>query len=718
MLRNSFFNAGRILGGLLVLLVAVGDALAQPLEDVSLEFQDSGVVATIRLTGPVRYLSHFPASHGDQLEIFYERIKGPASDEKWIDNEVRKSPPSGLIPSFTVVTRGQQTDKPKLVINFSREAEYSVSMGKDKQSFLITIQPVKRQAATGTLPALPTVAPLAAPVGTPTAEQARMAETNKQAFDLMTKGRDALAAKNNDAAMDAFNKLLLLPPNDYTQDGQEWVGVARERAGQPDKAKTEYDLYLRLYPEGEGAARVAQRQNNLSRKGIDDKPDNIIVEERKKSNARWLSFGSISSRYYSGNSTIDSTYVFNSATTTSTQSLMDQSMLISTVNASERYLSEDYDGRLVFGDVSMVNFQNNHASQNRLNAFYGEIKGRTSDYLVRLGRQSPMGAGVQSRFDGVAGGYGDAQSLRVNAVAGKVVDYSQGSKPSFNGASVDSGPVSVYALNQSVDGVVDRRALGAEFRQFKDRQTVYALVDYDTYFKAVNTAQVMGSTSMPGYNLNYMVDHRRPITVRSALNGATTSSVSVLEQSMSAVSLRKLALARTSVTNMGQVGVSMPLRKNWQVSTNLRLSNTTALAASDPTLPAVAGSTAYQPGRGLEKGVNAQLIGSSLYREGDTWSASAGLSYGQAKGNSLYLYNHTAFSSSLMVDTSLQFSSYTDQFAGKSKRTSPMLRGSYRLRESLYIDADGGMEFINYSGPTQSSKTTRYSYSLGFRWDF
>ena len=59
--------------------------------------------------------------------------------------------------------------------------------------------------------------------------------------------------------VDALNKLLLLPPNDYTQDGQEWIGVARDRAGQDDKAKVEYDLYLRMYPEGPGAARVAQR---------------------------------------------------------------------------------------------------------------------------------------------------------------------------------------------------------------------------------------------------------------------------------------------------------------------------------------------------------------------------------------------------------------------------------------------------------------------------
>lgn len=701
--RNSFFNTGRMLGGLLALFATVGDAVAQPLEDLSLDDRDSGVVATIRLSGPVRYLSHFPASHGDQLEIFIERIKVTGSDEKWADNEVLRSPSSSLVPGFTVVTRDQQTDKPKLVVNFTREVEYSVAMGKDNQSVLITIQPVKRQAASGALPVLPTVMPLAAQTGKLTEEQSRMAEVNKQAFELMTKGRDALAAKNNEGAVDAFNKLLLLPPNDYTQDGQEWVGVARERAGQPEKAKIEYDLYLRLYQEGEGAARVAQRMNILSRKGVDDTPDNIIVEEKKKkSTARTLYFGSVSSRYYYGSSKIDSTFVFNSATTTSSQTVTDQSMLISTVNASQRYLSDDFDGRLVLGDVSMKNFQSNHASQNRLNAFYGEIKGRTSDYLVRVGRQSPMGAGVQSRFDGLAGGYGDAQSLRVNAVAGKLVDYSQGSKPSFAGASVDSGPVSVYALNQTVEGVVDRRALGAEFRQFKEKQTIYALLDYDTYFKVVNTAQAMGSTSMPGYNLNYMIDHRRPVSVRNALYGEAVSSVAAL--GLQSDGLRNLALSRTTITNMGQIGASMPLRKNWQGTANLRLSNTTGLAPL--------------PGRGLEKGINAQLIGSNLYKEGDTWSAGAGLNFGQARGSNLFLYNHTGFNNGVMLDTSLQYSNSSDQFGGKSIRRSPTLRGSYRLKESLFIDADGGLEFINYSGPSQSTKTTRYSYSLGFRWDF
>ena len=104
-------------------------AFAQPLDDVSLEFQSQGVVATIHLTGPVQYLRHFPESHGKTLEIYYDRVKDATSNEAWVDNEERKSPPSSLIPGFTVTTRDQPT-KPKLVIEFTREAEFSVAAGK------------------------------------------------------------------------------------------------------------------------------------------------------------------------------------------------------------------------------------------------------------------------------------------------------------------------------------------------------------------------------------------------------------------------------------------------------------------------------------------------------------------------------------------------------------------------------------------------------------
>ncbi len=419
-----------------------GVANAQPLDDVGLEFQNQGVVATIRLTGPVQYLRHFPESHGKTLEIYYERVKDATGAETWVDDEVRKSPPSRLIPGFTVTTRDQLT-KPKLVIEFAREAEFSVAPGKDNRSLLVTIRPDRQPVSNEPLPLLPTIKPEVKPAAGVTLkpEEVAAAETNQAARALMVQGREALAAKNNDAAVDVLNKLLLLPPNDYTQDGQEWIGVARERAGQPDKAKVEYDLYLRLYPEGAGASRVAQRLDGLSGVDSDGKP--MAVGAVKKQAATMMTFGSVSSRYYYGRSKIDSNNTFNGVTGTNSLSLTDQSMLITSLDVSERYRTDNYDSRLVFRDVNSHSFLTTQTSQNRVSSAYGEIKGRTQNYLMRAGLQSSTGGGVLGRFDGIAGSYGDAQDVRVNGVAGALSDYSQGTKPKFVGASVDRGTILV-----------------------------------------------------------------------------------------------------------------------------------------------------------------------------------------------------------------------------------------------------------------------------------
>jgi hypothetical protein len=710
--------------------LAIVNATAQPLDEVSIEFQSQGIVATIHLTGPVQYLRHFPESHGKMLEIYYDRVQDATSNETWVDNDVRKSPPSTLIPSFTVTTRDQLT-KPKLVIEFSREAEFSVAAGRDNRSLLITIRPDRQPVSTGPLPFLPTIKPEVKPVEGTTLkpEEVTAAQTNQEARALMIQGRDELAAKNNDAAVKALNKLLLLPPNDYTQDGQEWIGVARERAGQIDKAKVEYDLYLRLYPDGAGAARVAQRLNELS--GNSGASSSLAAPGPEKKQAPIvMAFGSVSSRYYYGNSKIATTSTFNGATTTDIMSLTDQSMLISSVDASERYRTENYDSRLVFRDVNTRNFLSNQPSLNRVYAAYGEIKGRAQDYLVRAGRQSSTGGGVLGRFDGLTGSYGNVQDTRVNGVAGSLVDYSQGSKPVFFGASVDKGPFSFYGINQTLEGLQDRSALGSEFRYADDKKNAYGLLDYDIYFKALNAAQFTGMgkglTIMPNTTLSFMVDHRKTpsLSIRNTLNGATTSSVNDLLQTMSVSSLRDLAMARTATSNMGQLGITVPFHEKWQVGGDFRLTNTSGMPASGiPISPTGAttpqGFIAAIPARGLEKSVTGQLIGSGLFKQGDIWSGSITTSSSASvNGHSVFVYNHTPINSGLMMDITLQLAGYKDQFGGRTTQIMPMMRGSYRFKEQFTFDAECGYQRINYSGPQTSTDTSRIFFSLGIRFEF
>jgi len=689
-----------------------GVALAQPLDEVTLEYQSTGIVATIHMTAPVRYLRHFPLNGGATLEIFYERVPGVVVDEVWKDNEVRQSPPSKLFPAFTVTTRDQQT-QPRLVIQFAREAQFSVAPGPDQRSFLLTIKPDRVAAEPVALPLLPTVRPLPA---TPPAD-ANLAENNRQGFALMTDARAALAAKKHDAAIEALNKLLLLPPNDYTEVAQEWVGVARERAGQFDKAKTEYDLYLNLYPQGGGVPRVMQRLAGLGGK---ESGPGIVEAVEKKQAARWSTFGGITSRYYTSRSKVDSTTIFNNVSDTQSLSLTDQSMLITTEDVSGRYVTDEYDGRLVFRGSQTKNFLDDQSGQNRVSALYGELKGRTRDYLVRMGRQSATGGGVGGRFDGVSGGYGDAQDLRVNGVAGALVDYSSGTKPVFYGASADSGAYSAYLINQTVESVLDRRAVGTEWRYFQDKRFAYALIDYDTNFNALNAAQLTGTLGLTGMSLNMMLDHRKTpsLSIRTALNGANTSSIGDLQQVLSASALRDLALARTATSNMGQVGVTLPLNKKFQVGGDLRLSNTSGMEASG-TLNSPEGFVAAIPSRGTEKIVSGQVIGSGLYKAGDIWSLSGSVgSSGTVNSTSLYFYNHTTLDKGWTLDSSLQLYRQTDQFNAVTTRFSPMVRGEYALNEQLTFDVDGGIESTKNDGAQVSTKTLRIFASAGLRWYF
>ena len=741
MTRKSIYLRYCLLQGLLLSALPVA-TMAQPLEEVSLAYQRQGIVATIHLSGRIQYLRHFPQNRGKTLVIFYQRVPDASSNEPWLDNDVRKSPPSSLIPGFTVTTRDQST-QPKLVIQFAREAEFSVSAGKDNRSLLIIIRPEKVSTKKVPLPFLPTVKPeVKAPAGATLKPQEALAvRIRQQAHDLMVQAHDALAARNNDAAVEALNKLLLLPPNDYTQDAQEWIGVARERAGEPDKAKVEYDLYLKLYPGSAGAARVAQRLNGLSGLGAEGKP--AAFGEGKVRPPTVTTFGSIASHYYYGRSKISTSSTFNGVTTTDSISMTDQSMLITSVDASERYADENRDSRLVFRDIATANFIAGQHSQNLLTAAYGEVKGRTSNYLLRLGRQSATGGGVLGRFDGLAASYGDPQQLRVNAVGGLLVDYLQGPKPRFAGMSVDMGALSLYGITQTVEGIQDRRAVGAEYRYADEGKSAYGLLDYDTWFKAVNAVQLTGTTNnvamLPDKSMvSFMLDHRKTpsLSIRNALIGATTSSVSDLLQTMTLSSLRDLALARTAISNTGQVSVTVPVRNNWQVGGDFRVTNTTGLGTSGQTLnpaidpitglpiectgtPTIQGCIPAQPGRGLERSATGRVTGSGLYTQGDIWSAGLTLSTSSSvNGRSLFLYNHTQTGFGLMIDTTLQTSYYKDQFDGKMTQIMPMVRGSYRFRESFTFDADGGYQRVDYSGPQTSSKTSRYFCSLGLRWDF
>jgi len=221
-------------------------------------------------------------------------------------------------------------------------------------------------------------------------------------------------------------------------------------------------------------------------------------------------------------------------------------------------------------------------------------------------------------------------------------------------------------------------------------------------------------------SLSFMLDHRKTpsLSIRNALYGAATTSISALQQAMSASALRDLAMARTATTNMGQIGITKPLNEKWQLGGDVRVSDTSGTPASGA-VGSLQGYLAANPGRGKERSLSGQLIGSGLYKAGDIWSFSATLNTSSnVSGNSFYVYNHMDLNNGWGLDSSVQLYKQTDQFNAVTTRFSPTVRGTYRLRDQLTFDADLGFESTKNQGTNVTTKTLRFFGSAGLRWDF
>lgn len=723
---DNFFKDRFIYFGVFIYLIFLANAFSAPLEEINLVTESSHVSANIKLSGPVANVRYTPQNKGSTLTILLDKLPVTSGADEWVDNEVLKSPPNNLIPSFIVKTNLKNI-QPKLVVDFSREAEYTVQIGRDGRSIILNIKIDKPLPANdGSFPFLPEIKPVAANAD----------ESNQKAYALIMQGKNALANKDNFAAVDALNKLLLLPPNDYTPDGQEWVGVARERAGQPDKAKLEYELYLKLYPTGVNTDRVKQRLARLNERTI--KAQTPIKMEQKgleEQPMQRIGYGSLSMHYYHGATKVDTTDVstqFTTAPTQSTFTAVDQSSLITSVDATERFVNNKYDNRVVFRDTAYSNFLDGQTSRNRVTAAYYEFKDKTYDYSVRAGRQSSSGAGVLGRFDGINAGWGFSPGYRINAVAGQLSDYIIGANPVFYGASADMGPVSIYGIRQTVEGYLDRQAVGTELRYFDQNKSAFTLIDYDTSYSVLNIAMLQGTLiSSPELTFNMLLDHRRApyISTRNALIGSAAIYINDLMQGMSVYNfteedLRNLAAARTGASNMAQIGFSKVLTPRWQWGADLHVSSYEGLAASgwvDPAtqMPTMTGVIPDTPGTGNDVGISTQLVGSNLYSSRDSTVMSVSYSSSPVyNGKIFYIYNRSNPSEKWSFDTSIQYYRFDYTAGTLMTRLVPMIRVAYQVRQSLSLDMDAGMEISHSESAVLITDGQRQFYSIGFRYDF
>ena len=577
------------------------------------------------------------------------------------------------------------------------------------QAQVIALEPGS-QGAAPTAPILPEQPP-----GTPSQSTAGApAQVTQRGAELITKARAALAAGDNEAATVALNELLLLPPNPYSQEAQEMAGVARERSGELEKAKAEYELYLRLYPDSEGAARVRQRLADLAQRQTTARAPGQPAGPLRTFN------GSISQYYYDG--TTRSQTAFNTPTTVdrATLSLKDLSSLVTNIDLNGRVRTDASDVRLVVRNTNQVSFISANPSVNRLDAAYVDYRGLDNHWLLRAGRQAGTTGGVYGRFDGAAVGYGLSPKWRVNAVAGNLVDFPIDSTRYFYGINVDAENLgdhvsgNVFVINQMVDSVVDRRATGAELRYFDGVRSVYSLVDYDVSFHALNIGMVQGTWQTAGGTLfNGLFDRRKAplLATSNAIIGQPTTSVNALLRTLSLDQLRQQALGVTADVTQVLASVTTPLNRTWQMGADFRLTNVGSLPAVND-IPAT-------PATGNVYGYTLQAIGNNLYSGRDINVFNVTYLDGPTYHGEYFSYNNVSvLGEKWQLEPSIRLYRQTDNLDITQRRITPGIRLTYRVRERVTLESEYDFETTRTVGPTQQDNTTHHFLYVGYRVDF
>ena len=129
---------------LLAGLFAARPVGADVIDEIAVVRHDSIASIELRLTGPVRYLRHYPAERGEAVVVILEAPTPETFDETSPIDEVKRSPKNAGVPRFTVRVSLNRACSPApnpvcLTLGFERAVRYRVHLGKDRRVVVVDL---------------------------------------------------------------------------------------------------------------------------------------------------------------------------------------------------------------------------------------------------------------------------------------------------------------------------------------------------------------------------------------------------------------------------------------------------------------------------------------------------------------------------------------------------------------------------------------------------
>ncbi|MET0110325.1 MAG: hypothetical protein ABW084_15605, partial [Candidatus Thiodiazotropha sp.] len=559
-------------------------------------------------------------------------------------------------------------------------------------------------------------------------EEPQLVDVDPRLTEMMEVIRRTITAGEYAKAVRLLEALLEEPENIYSKEALELLGLSRERNNQIAHAKGEYRRYLEKYPEGEDAERVWQRLLGLEtapmrpKESLRKKQQEEEGEDGPK--AVWDTYGSISQNYR--RDSIDSPFVEDEDSVT-------RSEIETFIDLNSRRKSVDFDMRFkVTGSYILDLLDDGDGNDTTLSDAYIDVEHLDSRTSARFGRQRLRSSGILNRFDGLVLGYQLTPDITLRATAGLPVERSRDTflndHKQFAGLSADISSIfenwdlSLFLVEQRVDDLVDRRAIGGEVRYFDPNKSLFSLLDYDIFHEEVSIFMLQGNWRFENETRMYMnLDYRNTpiLSTSNALSGQLDpdtslpiESIEELQNFFSDDEIYELARDRTAETTSLSLGINHPLSKTLQLSGDVTVSKTGETPAS--------GGVQATEETDNEFFYTFQVIKNDLLKQGDIGILS--LRYSDADTSDTFrvgISSRYPITNNWRINPRINFTYRTnDDNDGSRKTISPFIRMDYRYRKNMIFELEGGLNWFEEDDATEVTDFTDYFFYGGYRWDF
>jgi hypothetical protein len=435
---------------------------------------------------------------------------------------------------------------------------------------------------------------------------------------------------------------------------------------------------------------------------------------------KWERNGSVSAYYYRADG-------FSKNTDGTTNHDVDQNDAIGAVDLRLHGESETAEVDFVgaaYGDLGF-DTQNDERSL-KASTLYVNAASKTNGLEARVGRQSSGDNGIFGRFDGAIASWKMNDIVKLRIVAGSPVYWGNENEVFADGRYFFGGGVeialpgdrwsgSLYAIEQNIHSIVDRRAIGSELRYVRDGLNIYGGADFDVYYGEFNNAYLSGSwTINPKLTVSGTADFRRvPFLLTSnALIGQTYDDLPSMVDILGLNDVRQLALDRTATAKTAMANLTYQVTPEWQVAMD-------AMVADYSGTPASGGVDAI-PDPGTDYYASLMAYGSNLLREND--AASGGIrvmmseSYNTYVADVSYRWNIT---DALRLNPRFRAGYRSGKKSDYEQiMFMPTLAAQYELRKHWHLDFESGVRWEdNLVGPLKGADT-QFMLSTGLRYEF